>query len=79
MYTSIMPLRCYYIKQFIQDKWTKLDNLQSHDDERKKNGSYENDKNNVAALIKRFYKISQLDEDLLLRICGIVNVILMKI
>lgn len=75
MYTSIFPLRCYYMKQFIQEKWVKLDKLQSHDEERTRNGTRDSDKAKIADLIKRFYKIQQFDEDTILRICGIINVI----
>lgn len=79
MYTSILPLRCYYMKQYIQENWIKLNKLESHNEERKKNGSYEKDKTNISELIKRFYKIQQFDEDEILRMCGIINVIILII
>lgn len=72
-YQCITPLRILYNKQFLPNVWQKIQTLQSHCEERKKTPKYENDRLMVATFIRRFFKLD-VDDDLILRICGIVNV-----
>lgn len=74
-YQCITILRGLYQKQFLSDVWKKIDQLQSHCEERKSTPKYEKDRVEVAQFILRFFKLKNIfTEEDILRVCGILMV-----
>lgn len=72
-YQCVLVLRCLYQKQFLPEVWKKLEQLESHCEERKHTANYENERIYVAQFIRRFFKID-VNEEEILKICGILMV-----
>ncbi|KAL3272715.1 hypothetical protein HHI36_014177 [Cryptolaemus montrouzieri] len=75
IYQCVTVLRCLYQKQFLPEIWTKLNKLESHDEERKNTAKYKNERVQVAEFIRRFFKLDQVfSEDDIMHVCGIIMV-----
>lgn len=74
-YQCVTVLRCLYQKQFLSDVWKKIDQLDSHCEERKSTPKYEKDRVTIAQFILSFFKLRNIfTEEDILRICGIITV-----
>ncbi|XP_050092198.1 SET domain-containing protein SmydA-8-like [Anopheles aquasalis] len=75
MYQCLMPLRCLLLAESDPAKWELLQQLESHEEERRGSELWRNDREGVAKLIPRFFKCeNRWDEDEILRIVGIIQV-----
>ncbi|ETN61078.1 hypothetical protein AND_007277 [Anopheles darlingi] len=75
MYQCLMPLRCLLLAESDPAKWELLQQLESHEEERRGSELWRNDREGVAKLIPRFFKTGdRWDEDEILRIVGIIQV-----
>nr|CAI5824243.1 unnamed protein product [Callosobruchus analis] len=74
-YQCVTVIRCLYQKQFLPETWKKIDELQSHCEERKDTQKYEQEKINIAQFVRKFFKLESVftDEEIL-KVCGIVMV-----
>ncbi|CAH1400343.1 unnamed protein product [Nezara viridula] len=74
-YACITPLRLLYAKHTDSKLWAKISSLESHPEERKKDGKWEQERFAVAKLLRRFYKLEEeVTEDEILEICGIIQI-----
>lgn len=74
-YQCLTVLRCLYQKQFDEEKWKKLDVLQSHCEERRNTEKYESDRFTIAKFIRSFFKLDAVfSEEDILKVCGLVMV-----
>ncbi|CAH1996051.1 unnamed protein product [Acanthoscelides obtectus] len=74
-YQCVTVLRCLYQKQFLPETWKKIDELQSHCEERKDTQKYEQERVNIAQFIRKFFKLeSVFTEEEILKVCGIVMI-----
>ncbi|KAJ8936161.1 hypothetical protein NQ318_016485, partial [Aromia moschata] len=66
-------------RQFLSEVWKKIDNLQSHCEERRGTQKYEQDRVTIAKFILKFFKLANVfTEEEILRVCGIVMAITLK-
>lgn len=74
-YQCITVLRCLYQRQFDQQKWKKLDVLQTHCEERKLTEKWESDRITVAQFIQTFFSLKDtFTEEDILKVCGLIMV-----
>nr|CAD7397271.1 unnamed protein product [Timema cristinae] len=73
-YQCLLVLRCLYQRDSNPDVWKKLQNLESHCEERRKTPRYEEDRVAVAQFVRRFFNLQDFSEEQILRVCGIVQV-----
>lgn len=73
IYQSVMVLRCLHLKEAQPDRWRQLLQLQSHCVERKNNGLEEVDRDVIVQFIRQVLQLD-IDELLILQICGILYV-----
>lgn len=75
MYQCVTVLRCLFLKDADPAAWEKISSLESHCQHRKGTPKYEADRVAVAQFVRRFFKVEHVDEEEILRVCGIVQVI----
>ncbi|KAF6214048.1 hypothetical protein GE061_011778 [Apolygus lucorum] len=74
-YSCVTPLRALFLKSKDPWAWEKLTSLESHTEERKQDGKYEQDRFSVAAFLRRFYKLEkEFSEEEILKISGIIQI-----
>nr|CAD7441360.1 unnamed protein product [Timema bartmani] len=73
-YQCLLVLRCLYQRDSNPDVWKKLQNLESHCEERRKTSRYEEDRVAVAQFVRHFFNLQDFSEEQILRVCGIVQV-----
>ncbi|CAH0725453.1 unnamed protein product, partial [Brenthis ino] len=74
-YQCITVLRCLYQRDFNDKLWTKLQKLESHDQDRRGTDKWENDKKMIAQFIWKFFKLdTTFSEAEIMKCCGIVQI-----
>ncbi|KAM3956983.1 SET and MYND domain containing, arthropod-specific, member 1 isoform 1-T2 [Aphomia sociella] len=74
-YQCITVLRCLYQRDHDQKLWAKLQELQSHCEERRGTDKWENDKKMIADFIRKFFKLDgTFNEDEIMKCCGILQI-----
>lgn len=75
MYQWITTLRCLLLSHQSPEKYNKLLKLESHCDERRGTLQWQNDSNNIAKFILRFFNCSnRWTEDIIMKMNGIVQI-----
>jgi len=76
IYEVVTILRSLYLKQSSAGKWKKLQELESHEQGRRKNGRYDKDVATMLRVIREFLKIpeSVFTTQEILDVCGVLTV-----
>ncbi|XP_045774604.1 SET domain-containing protein SmydA-8 isoform X1 [Maniola jurtina] len=74
-YQCITVLRCLYQRDNNPKLWSKLQALESHDEDRKGTDKWDNDRKMVAEFIWKFFKLEgTFNEDEIMKCCGIIQI-----
>ena len=75
-YYALTPFRCLLLKKINPEKWKIIKNMESHTDERKKDGKlWETNEKMAVDIIKNFWGLSDDDDDNDIHfVCGILEV-----
>ncbi|XP_039756653.1 SET domain-containing protein SmydA-8 [Pararge aegeria] len=74
-YQCITVLRCLYQRDNNQKIWSKLQTLESHDEERRNTDKWNNDRKMIAEFIWKFFKLDGVfNEEEIMKCCGIVQI-----
>ncbi|XP_055372325.1 SET domain-containing protein SmydA-8 [Condylostylus longicornis] len=74
IYQCVTPLRCMLLKKTNPENWSKLIQLESHENIRRGSQQWKIDYEGVAKFIPKFFRTTEFSEDEIMKVTGILQI-----